>query len=54
MTGAHSLKNLRMSVIDNRSGKILKFKHAQVRAKYNTGRRCVKTRRAIIAALCVS
>ncbi len=50
MTGAQSRKNLRMCAIVNRSGKILKFK----RTKYNTGRQCVKTRRAIILALCVS
>lgn len=54
MTGAHSFKNFRMCFIDNRLGKVGKFKRAQVRAKYITGRPCVKMRRAIIFALCVS
>lgn len=52
MTGAHSFKNFRMCFIDNQSGKVGKFKRAPVRAKYITGRLCVKTCRAIILALC--
>jgi len=54
MTGAHSFRNLRMCLVDNRSGKVHKFKRAQVRAKYITSRPCVKTHRAIILALCGS